>query len=215
MPVKTSLSLLIALLLFQGQAALGQNKTPSKQTGAGNAAQQNKKNPKEHFVFILVVGSDLLQVPLDPGWAEIGRQDGDSARSITYGPPTKNDDHESIIVSQHGGLQTRIDAHTFMDMAKKGSESAAKAPAHLDWKVLRENNPKDVLYEFTLTSMPGFPDQYEIHRIVSGKEAIYNFCYHTRKINCAPAVRTHMRDLLGKMVVGDAKSLPVASPKKS
>jgi hypothetical protein len=48
----------------------------------------------------------------------------------------------------------------------------------MQFKFTDESNPNDVTYEITLTGNPKFPDQFEVHRIITGKDGIHAIIYH-------------------------------------
>jgi hypothetical protein len=76
---------------------------------------------------------------------------------------------------------------TAKEYAKREQANAPKlaGTGKIDFKFTDDTNPNDVTYELTSTGTPKFPDQFEVHRVIKGKDGVHAIIYHVQ-----PATQT-------------------------
>lgn len=72
-----------------------------------------------------------------------------------------------------------------LEFAKKEQANVPKLAGggKMDFKFIDATNPNDVMYELALTGNPRFPDQFEVHHVVLGKDGLHNVIYHVQPAN--------------------------------
>jgi hypothetical protein len=122
---------------------------------------------------------EAVAVTVRPGW-DVATKFAEKGMFLLQLVPAGTDlKHPTTLINvvTYADLQGQTNALKF---AKQEQTNAPKlaAPGKMQFKFTDESNPNDVTYEITLTGNPKFPDQFEVHRIITGKDGIHAIIYH-------------------------------------
>lgn len=116
-----------------------------------------------------------------PGWT-MAQQMVAPDKALLQFIPTGSDPKTPttlINVVTYLGINSKVNART---MAKNEQANTSKVVKQgtIDFKFLDESNPNDVLYTIALSGNNSFPDQFEVHRILNGKDGLHTIIYHVQ-----------------------------------
>lgn len=127
---------------------------------------------------------EAVAVTVRPGW-DVATKFADKGMFLLQLLPAGSDPKKPstlINVVTYADLQGQTNALKFAKQEQSHAPKVA-APGKMDFKFTDESNPNDVTYEITLTGNPKFPDQFEVHRVLTGKDGIHAIIYHVEPAN--------------------------------
>jgi hypothetical protein len=176
------------------RAILGMVSTMLFLAGAitGSAWQSASAQQKAHIALSNFT-HESVRIPLEPGWYEANKLHRENVFILQFLPPgdTAQNLHKMINICSYLGLQQKESARQFMNENKKQAEQLT-AKASLDWKVVEDNSPGDVTFEYTVKNLANSPDQYEVQRIIQGQDGLHAVIYHLHRPDPSAAERQQM-----------------------
>jgi len=178
---------------------------------------QQKVDPSKPLLVVSPFTHEAVLAKFPLGWFMANRfRQGDTC-AMQFLPAGETPDTLTLMVTITTmlDLQQKVNAKGFMQaVIKKMGES--KGDAELDLKVISDKNPNDVMFEYSVrypANKKGLlPNQYEVQRIIAGKDGIHTIVYHVRKASISEKERA---DILQFMHWIHLKSLPIEAPGKS
>lgn len=107
--------------------------------------------------------------------------------------------NELVTVQAFGGIQAVMSADKFMETMRDGM---SKICPGIEWNIL-SNRRSDVLYDWQIEYCTGHDPQYEVARILVGREAIYVIHYATKHIPIESAVKQRWITILKAVTLTD------------
>jgi hypothetical protein len=143
---------------------------------------------------------ESVEIDLDPGWWEARRLQRGNECLLQFLPPgdTAQDVHKMINFVSYFGLQKRMSPREFMLENKKSFQNL-KHGGEAEWKAVKDDDPDDVAFEYRLHGRPGIPDQYELQRVIKGKDALHSIIFHLRKPEASAEERSNMLKVIERM----------------
>jgi len=159
-------------------------------TGAlaqGESAEADKPttvtSPFEH---------EAVVIPLEPGWQMANTLKAGDSYTLQFLPPgqtAKNFD-QILNVTTYKGAQRKATALKFMETTKE--KMLGMKEAKVDWNIISATDPNDVIYEYVFTGNTTFPSQYEVTRVITGKDGLHTVVHHRPKASVTPSEREQM-----------------------
>ena len=166
------------------------------------AQTSEKSDPSKPTVFVSPYAHEALVIVLEPGWTLAKKTQAAKTYLLQFLPadsPAENVPR-MITVTTYAGLQEGVNARDFMMRSRAmQSQSARQDGATLDWTAIEEDNPKDVLFEYTLKSHPRYADQYEMQRMIAGDDGIHVILFHVKGAGVGPVERAEILRFLKRV----------------
>jgi len=178
---------------------------------------QQKVDPSKPLLVVSPFTHETVIAKMPVGWfmANRFRQGDTCAMQFLPAGETADTLTQMVTITTMLDLQQKVNAKEFMQAVIKKMEES-KGEAELDLKPISENNPNDVMFEYSVKYPPNkkalFPNQYEVQRIIAGKDGIHTIVYHVRKASISEKERA---DILQFMRGVHLQSLPIEAPGKS
>jgi len=148
---------------------------------------------------------EAVSVPAKAGWT-VGHKYVRNGMFILQllppgGDPTKSTTYINVVT--YSGLKEA--AKKFADSQQK---NAPKLKGKAEFKYTDEKNPSDVTYELSLSGNKELPDQFEVHRVVTGKDGLHDISYHVEPATQTQQTIAEMHELLNavKLVAPPAQA---------
>lgn len=152
-------------------------------------------DPSKPATFLSPFKREAVSICLKPGWTVANKLVRDNMYLLQFVPPGTDLKNPQTLVNvvTYTGLQGKINARMFAKNEQSKAPELAR-PGKIDFKFVSDTEPNDVIYSIALSGNPKFPDQFEIHRVISGKDGIHTIIYHTQ-----PATQTEAQvaEMLG------------------
>lgn len=156
---------------------------------------------------------EAVAVTVKPGWTvatKFAQKGMFLIQIIPPGADAKNPP-ELINVATYANSTAAGSAQEF---AKREQTNAHKmaGSGKIEFKFTDESSPNDVTYEVVSTNVPKFPDQFEVHRVIRGKDGLHHIIYHAQPATQTREQVAEMHNLLKAVKLVDP---PKEAPKTS
>lgn len=135
---------------------------------------------------------EAVVIPLEPGWQMANTLKAGDSYTLQFLPPGQNAKNfdQILNITTYIGAQKKATAQKFMETTKE--KMLGMKEAKVDWNVISASDPNDVIYEYVFTGNPAFPSQYEVTRVITGKDGLHTVVHHRPKSSVTPAERDQM-----------------------
>lgn len=152
-----------------------------------------KAKTKQNPVVFSPFEHEAVMAQLEPGWTLRRNINEDKKVRIMqfFGPGSSEDDMKQMInVATYMEVPARQTAHDFMQHARRECEKMVPKEK-LVWKTVSDVNPNDVTFEFSIKGWIDSPDQYELERVIRGKDGMHAVIYHLDNPDASDEQRKH------------------------
>lgn len=172
-------------------------------TSLSSASAQSSGTSKRTS-FISGLKNEAVSITLDPQWTLANKVERNNTLILQFVPAGADvkDPHILLNVVSYVGAQKQTNAKKFVDTEIVKAPEFAK-PGKLETKILESKNPNDITYQLSLTGNPKFPDQFEVHRVISGKDAVHTIIYHVRPAKQAESKINEMIEVVRSIQLVD------------
>ncbi len=182
-------------------------------TSAAMPISAAETNPAKASIVLSNFAKEAVAVPVKPGWFVANKMEQNGTYLLQILPPggSAKDPKVLINVVSYAGLKTTARA-----FAKKEQSRAPHLvkPGKMEFKFIEQSTPNDVIFQLTLTGNPKLPDQFEVHRVLVGKDGLHRIIYHVEPATQTPERITEMIDLVkGVKLVESVKEAPAGASK--
>jgi hypothetical protein len=136
---------------------------------------------------------EAVAVTVKPGWSVATKFAQKGMFLLQILPPGGDPKNPTTLINVATYANSTA-AGTAKDYAKREQSNAPKmaGSGKIDFRFTDDSNPNDVTYEITSTGVAKFPDQFEVHRVLRGKDGLHAIIYHVQ-----PATQT--KDQIAEM----------------
>ena len=164
-------------------------------------AQSGKPASGDREKILSPFKHESVEITLDPGWflaKKLRNRDTFILQFLPPGETEKNFD-QILNVTTYSGLQTT--AKKFMKVSLDKMMSMRRKGASVDYKIIADSDPKDVLYEYSFKGGKSLPDQYEVTRVIMGVDGLHTIINHRPKAEVTPQQRDQMVDMVKRVAL--------------
>jgi hypothetical protein len=138
---------------------------------------------------------EALVAKLEPGWKLAGEYgDGKKVLVMKFIPPGVDPDGYSpkmINLASFLDVSKKTSALDYMEANKKTTEQMMPKGS-VSWQVLESTNPDDVLFAYSIKGSRDGSDQFEMQRVIKGRDGIHTVIYHVGNPDVADADQQKM-----------------------
>jgi hypothetical protein len=149
---------------------------------------------------------EAVSVTLKPGWSlakQLGAGElGKGINLLQFLPAGSDPKDARVLVNIVTYLGAPGNAKSYAERQQKSAPSSVKA-GKIEFKILDDSNPNDVMYQIVVTGNPTFADQFEMHRVLTGKQGIHDVVYHVKPATPTSEQIAEMREVLGTVKLVD------------
>lgn len=134
----------------------------------------------ENTVIFSPFAHEHLTFKLDRTWIMFNRfNDENAIRVMQFGPEGTQlgDNQEMLNIASYLGVPRKQTAKDFMLHSKKEMQKLVPKDK-LSFHEVNTSDPSDVMFEYSIKGWLDSPDQYELQRVIRGKDGIHVVIYH-------------------------------------
>lgn len=152
--------------------------------------------------FLAPYKTEAVSITLKPGWHMANKMVQKGVFLLQFLPEGEDPKVARTMVNIATYSHAPGDAKTFAKRQQASAPQAVKT-GKLEFKILDDSNPNDVMYQITISGNPTFPDQFEIHRVIKGKQGIHDVTVHVKPATPPPEQVAEMREVLATVKLVD------------
>jgi hypothetical protein len=138
--------------------------------------------------------NEALVAKLEPGWTLAGEYgDGKKVLVMKFLPPGADLDFATKMINLASFLDVpkKTSALEYMEGSKKTTEQMTPKGS-LNWRVLESTNPDDVVFAYSIKGWKDGTDQFEMQRVIKGRDGIHTAIYHVSNPDVSEADQQKM-----------------------
>jgi hypothetical protein len=147
---------------------------------------------------------EAVSVNVKPGWRVAAKFADKGMFLLQLVPPDADPKNPSTLINIVTYANSTA-VGSAKDYAKREQAGAPKlaGSGKIDFKFTDDSNPNDVTYELTSTGVPKFADQFEVHRVIKGKDGVHAIIYHVQPATQTREQVAEMHELLKQVKLVD------------
>lgn len=171
--------------------------------------------PANADVILSPFKHEAVAVTVKPGWF-VAAKFADKGMFLLQILPPGGDPKNPTALINVATYANSTAAGNAKEFAKREQNNAHKVAGSgkIEFKIIDDSNPDDVTYEMTSTGLPKLPDQFEVHRVIKGKDGLHQVIYHVQPATQTKEQIAIMHDLLKSVKLVDPPKEAVKTSSK-